>query len=109
MRGQSVLRADSRAWPSAPAYAVPAIVTQRRLSVPMAWRAAVRIGAGSRYPGGNCRWVATTTPISSTAVRTENALDMMNPSQRGMALIYKVGGTDLWGAILSCEGARDLV
>jgi len=34
---------------------------------------------------------------------------MMNPSQRGMALIYKVGGTDLWGAILSCEGARDLV
>jgi len=26
-----------------------------------------------------------------------------------MALIYKVGGTDLWGAILSCEGARDLV
>ena len=21
---------------------------------------------------------------------------MMNPSQRGMALIYKVGGTDLW-------------
>ncbi len=55
----------------------------------MAWRAAVRIGAGSRYPGGNWRWVATTTPISITAVRTENALDMMSPSQGGMALIYE--------------------
>ena len=38
-----------------------------KASVPMAWRAAVRIGTGSRYPGGNCRWVATTTPISSNS------------------------------------------
>jgi hypothetical protein len=49
----------------------------------MAWRAAARIGAGSTYPGGNWRWVAATTPVSITAVKTKNALDMMCLTQVG--------------------------
>src|SRR6186713_1955232 len=86
MRGQSVLRADSLAWPKAPAYAVPAMVTQRRLSTPIACRAAARIGTGSRYPGGSGRCVATTAPVNMTAVKTANALDMTAPRAYEMAV-----------------------
>jgi hypothetical protein len=35
------------------------------------------------YPGGNWRWVATTTPVSITTEKTKNALDMMCLTQVG--------------------------
>ena len=46
MRGQSTFGAVSRCCPTAPLYAVPEMVTHRRLSVPIALRAAARIGVG---------------------------------------------------------------
>jgi hypothetical protein len=46
IRGQSMLTAFSKVWPTAPAYPVPEKVMHLRLASPISCAAAARMGAG---------------------------------------------------------------